>query len=80
MGKNERKELRVTIAGFGSAARSPMCPFESGYVAFNTISGEYLRWYNEKASYGIGIKDGVEFSISAIVTGKGTLQRVKIIG
>lgn len=80
MGKNARKELRVTIAGFGSAARSAMCPFESGYIAFKTVDGEHLRWFNERASYGIGIKDGVEFTISAIVTDKGTLQRVKIIG
>lgn len=80
MVKKERRELRVVLAGYGSGCRSALCPFEHGYVAFESKEFGYLRWWNEKASHGIGIKEGVEFTISAIITESNNLQRVKIIG
>jgi len=83
------KKMKIRFAavcrGYGSAMRSATCPFEHGYVEFQTglelFDNKYgiVRWFNEKAEWNRPFKYGEAYMLEAWVTPNSTLQRVKII-
>jgi hypothetical protein len=88
-GKEEKKmidtKIKIRFPGVccahGSSMRSGKCPFEVGYVEFETgldfPRNGRVRWYNEEHMW--DFSDGQCYRFEAWVTPDATIQRPKIL-
>jgi len=76
----KREQITATVIGTDNGTRGGLCPLEHRFIRFRLADGRIVKWWTEKMpEMDFERNEGTKLQMTAIVSDKRTLQRVKII-